>query len=286
MSNLENGHASRRHETVNRALIDGFNAFRPEWDARVARQGGVKTFFDNWVATVYERFERGDDLRPPDRYRASRIVTRRAHGRFVHPVIRLKGTLRSPSELGLWPLVTSQGTMRSMEWHGLPLIKSIYDLAIYMALLQELRPQTIVEIGSGSGGSALWFADMLETLDITPHIHSVDLQAPTLERAGVHFYSGDCHAIESVLAIEEMRTWPSPWLVVEDAHVNVGGVLRHLDQAIWPGSYIVVEDSRGKRRTLRSFIADCDRYSLDTDYTDFFGRNATSAADSIFRCER
>ena len=75
-----------------------------------------------------------------------------------------------------------------------------------------------------------------------------------------------------------------PWLVVEDAHVNVLGVLRHLHQQMRSGDYLIVEDSAIKGEALVRFLAETrDAYRLDTHYADFFGRNATAARDSIFR---
>jgi cephalosporin hydroxylase len=50
-----------------------------------------------------------------------------------------------------------------------------------------------------------------------------------------------------------------------------------------PGDYLVVEDSEIKREDIRRFLAQYpDCYLVDTKYTDFFGRNATCALDSIF----
>jgi hypothetical protein len=44
-----------------------------------------------------------------------------------------------------------------------------------------------------------------------------------------------------------------------------------------------VEDSDVKREALRQFLgAHPGSYLVDTHFTDYFGRNATCAADSIF----
>jgi hypothetical protein len=50
-----------------------------------------------------------------------------------------------------------------------------------------------------------------------------------------------------------------------------------------PGDYLVVEDSDVKRETLREFVGrHAGEYLVDTRFTDYFGRNATCAADAIF----
>ncbi len=80
-----------------------------------------------------------------------------------------------------------------------------------------------------------------------------------------------------------LREEPHPWLIVEDAHHNVGAVLEHVSAYIQPGDYLVVEDSDVKRETLREFVGrHPGEYLVDTRFTDYFGRNATCAADSIF----
>jgi len=76
---------------------------------------------------------------------------------------------------------------------------------------------------------------------------------------------------------------PHPWLVIEDAHHNVAAVLAQFHAFLRKGDYLYVEDSEIKRDDIRQFLAErggC--YLVDTGFTDFFGRNATCALDSIF----
>ena len=50
-----------------------------------------------------------------------------------------------------------------------------------------------------------------------------------------------------------------------------------------PGDYLVVEDSEVKREAICEFLgAHPGHYFVDTRFTDYFGRNATCAAASIF----
>jgi cephalosporin hydroxylase len=80
-----------------------------------------------------------------------------------------------------------------------------------------------------------------------------------------------------------LRSAPHPFLVIEDAHINVHDVLMHIDGFLTKGDYLYVEDSRDKSGDLEKFSnARANRYKVDTRYTDFFGRNATCAANSIF----
>jgi cephalosporin hydroxylase len=170
-----------------------------------------------------------------------------------------------------------------MHWRGIPLMKNVFDFAMYPALIAELRPRTIFEVGSGLGASALWFADHFQFCGIEGCVYSVDRVTPQVEHPGVRFFQGDCGDPQRLFAPELLRSAPHPWLVVEDAHHNIGGVLEHFHPYLAGGDYLVVEDSDVKREVLRQFntIHPGD-YLVDTRFTDNFGRNATCAADSIF----
>jgi cephalosporin hydroxylase len=150
-------------------------------------------------------------------------------------------------------------------------------------LLWELRPRSVIELGSGTGSSAVWLADLMETFDIDGRVLSLDLKPPKMRHDRVRFLAGDCTRIEVALPAEVLSPLPRPWLVIEDAHVNVSGVLAHFHGWLQAGDYLIVEDSLSKRQEIGRFVDDFpDLYEVDTRYTDFFGRNVTCAVDSIF----
>jgi cephalosporin hydroxylase len=117
----------------------------------------------------------------------------------------------------------------------------------------------------------------------------VDLAPPPIVHDRVQFLAGDCRTLDTlfgpaVLGPALLDSAPRPWLVIEDAHVNVLEVLRHFHRHLASGDYLVVEDSEHKRDALAQFAAEtAGCYQVDTRYTDFFGRNATSAADAVLR---
>ena len=120
-----------------------------------------------------------------DRWRQGRFVEygqRERSGAHYHP--------RFGTEFGIDVLLTCQGAPSLMRWRGMPLMKNVFDFAIYPALIAELRPRTMFEVGSGSGASAAWFADNL-TLSASKaaSIQSIWSRPPTRTSAG-HFLSG------------------------------------------------------------------------------------------------
>ncbi len=59
-------------------------------------------------------------------------------------------------------LLYSGGMWMRTFWRGYPAVKLPSDLLIYQELIHAVRPDYIVETGTAQGGSALFFADMLE----------------------------------------------------------------------------------------------------------------------------
>ncbi len=278
--------------------------YSAEMKARVgAEQGGLLSVFDGWFTRVVARLLQFDPTRsweesvhqaaaqaPElqwDLLRLRQFLDRWNQGRFVEFAEREKSATfyhpRFGTEFGIDVQLTCQGAPALMRWRGAPLMKNVFDFAMYPALIAEVRPLTVLEIGSGLGASAAWFADIMAANDIDGRVHSVDRRKPTLSHPCVTFGQGDCSDPASLFDEEVLRTAPHPWLVVEDAHHNVTAVLEYMHSFIAPGDYLVVEDTDVKRPVLRSFTAahpGC--YLVDTKFTDNFGRNATCAADAIF----
>jgi len=283
--------------------------YRTEIAARAA--SGALGIFDKWFLRATARLLAFDPDRPwqdsvrqeiersPaqnrglewDFLRLRLFLDRWRQGRFVRYGDRQRSRIhyfpKYGTEFGGDVLLTCQGASSSLSWGGLPLMKTVFDFAIYPQLLSELRPKSIFEIGSGSGASAIWLADHAAMIDpgarASCHVHSVDLVGVTASHPGVTFHQGDCTRPESLFDAAVLDSAPHPWLVIEDAHHNVAAVLVHFHAALHKGDYLYVEDSEIKRDDILRFLDGRENaYLVDTKYTDFFGRNATCALDSIF----
>jgi cephalosporin hydroxylase len=221
-----------------------------------------------------------------DFVRLRQFLDRWRQGRFVAHCEREQAGVhyatKYGTEFGNDVLLTCQGASTGLRWRGLPLMKTVFDFAIYPQLLAELRPRSIFEIGSGSGASAIWLADQASLVDPGCHVHSVDRVRVEQAHPGVTFHQGDCACPETLFDAALLTAAPHPWLVIEDAHSNVSAVLNHFDRVLLKGDYLYIEDSEIKGDAIRRLLAGReDVYAVDTKYTDLFGRNATCAFDSI-----
>jgi len=251
-------------------------------DADVKAHNTVPTFLQNYLHTCLTQ-----DRWPPEAtFLASLYLLRGTHERFTpwarrqQLVGQFAGELVHGSELGFRQLLYSQGAGPVFRWRGVPCFKTVYDLAIYAMLVDELRPGTIVELGAGVGGSSLFFADLCQSAGLTTDIISIDTAAGEVTDSRIAFIQADCSAWLAKAATSK-REFRRPCLVIEDFHGDLSGFFGNLDLILQAGDYLVVEDSSGKQNRIAQVIASRP-YLIDTKYTDFFGINCTSALNSIF----
>lgn len=187
----------------------------------------------------------------------------------------------------------AQGYKRGLVWRGIPLGKTCWDISIYQQLLQELRPRTLIEFGTGLGASTLFFLDHCrifapdaKVITIDRNLEDVDPQI--VEESSIKFIHGDVKQLAMLLPSEELARLPHPWLIVEDCHSEISLIVQHVQPLMVSGDYLVIEDmgltADGSIEIDRA-IQSLPRGILmvDTFYTDMFGRNLTCAPDSIFK---
>ncbi len=171
------------------------------------------------------------------------------------------------------------------------LLKNPFDFALYIKLIYDVSPRTIIEVGSFDGGSALWFADMFRTYDIDGHIFSIDINpVQGIDDSLITFMEGDALDLGAVLPRAAMQHLPRPLLVIEDSlhlYETSLAVLDFFDEHLHVGERIVVEDGivhdlgldkyrNGPNRAIGDFLAKTQgRYMIDSEYCDFFGHNMT-----------
>jgi cephalosporin hydroxylase len=146
------------------------------------------------------------------------------------------------------------------SYMGVPMHKFPEDLRVYEHLLWTSGCDTVIELGTNMGGSALWFRDRLATLAAygriaRPRVVSVDLSvAEAREQLGaadpawsrtITLIEGD---VGDPALVAEVRRAVGPdarCLVSEDTahtHESTLAALRGFAQFVPPGGFFVVED--------------------------------------------
>ena len=209
--------------------------------------------------------------------------------RKVHSVFGRKFSVGIPRNL----LESIQlGTMKS-RYRGRKFLKNPFDLGLYLQLIQQLQPHTIIEIGTSEGGSACWFRDICEILQLECKILTLDHREPDLPIERVSFFPADSTRPNETFPHQQISEAAHPFLVIEDSahsYDSVRAVLEYFDRALIPGDYVVVEDGvvadlagqqyqkydDGPNRAVHDFLlSHPDAYEIDADLCDFYGSNAT-----------
>lgn len=180
----------------------------------------------------------------------------------------------------------------SYTYKGVGCNKSPIDLAIYLRLLSDARPRTLIEIGSKAGGSALLFRDFGKMLlDLPLEIVSIDLYRPAQTFEGVTFLEGDVCNLAATFDANGLAALPRPWMVIEDsAHTAQActAALEFFAERLLPGEWLVMEDGvlddlglsahyqGGPNAAIAQFLnAHPGVFHIGTQYCDMFGTQAT-----------
>ena len=243
---------------------------------------GVPTFLQNYLLTHLAH----NQWPPQAAFVASRYLSRQSDERFTTWQRRqqltadLGGEPIRGTELGLRQMLYSQGAGAVFHWRGAPCFKSSYDIAIYAMLIDDLQPATIIELGAGTGGSSLLFADLCTSAGLTTEIISIDKTAAEISDPRISFIQSDCSEwLEE--ASKSKREIKRPCLLIEDFHGDLDSFFTNIHLVLDVGDYLVVEDSFPKQNRIAEVIVGRP-YLVDLKYTDFFGVNCTSAVNSIF----
>jgi len=94
----------------------------------------------------------------------------------------------------------------------------------------------------------------------------------------VTFLKGDSREISNF----DTEMLPHPWIILEDAHIEVNKVMEYFEKHMHSGDYMIIEDTRGKKG---SALRVPSTLLVDSYYCDYFGRNATSSMNTIL-CKR
>ena len=171
---------------------------------------------------------------------------------------------------------------KGLTWHatrfrGFPVYKLPSDLWLYMELVWEVKPRTIIETGTAEGGSALFFASLLDWLGKDRIVITIDIK-PLNKRWPAHdriFYVPGFSSLDwppkagrSVdgMAMTIPPKLEPPVLVVLDSDHAEEHVAKELDiygPLVTEGSYLVVEDSNVNGHPVLSEHGPGPREALD-----------------------
>jgi cephalosporin hydroxylase len=156
-----------------------------------------------------------------------------------------------------WMLQSARhGYTYNFRWLGRPIIQFPQDVLALQEVIWDVRPRAIVETGVAHGGSAVFFASMLQLIgDPESRVVAVDIDIRAHNRKAIeeHPLSPRIQLIEgsstSEAVLAKVRAAAGdrkPVLVVLDSNHTAEHVLAELRlyaPLVTPGSYVVVMDT-------------------------------------------
>jgi cephalosporin hydroxylase len=172
-------------------------------------------------------------------------------------------------------------------YRGVNCVKAPFDYVIYQMIIHEVRPDLIIEIGSFEGGSALYFADLLELMG-KGEVHTIDIEDRIDPRVRDHsrikFFFDGWEKYDHSLA--EGKTV----LVIEDGthkYKDSLNAINKFSSVVSVNSYLIVEDGiidalglsneyqGGPVRAIKEFLSENNNFEIAYNWCDMFGKNAT-----------
>jgi cephalosporin hydroxylase len=177
------------------------------------------------------------------------------------------------------------GTWVKTRWLGVKLAKCPLDLWVYQEIIYALKPDVIVESGTGGGGSSLFLASMCDLIDhgriVTIDIDE-DRKRPQHHRITQLFGSSTSENV--IKQVREIVGQGNTVMVILDSDHSKDHVLNELrlySPLVSLESFLIVEDSNinghpvgpnagpGPMEAIEAFLQENTQFSIDKDKEKF-----------------
>jgi cephalosporin hydroxylase len=197
---------------------------------KVFFNGGVPSYSDNYILKIENNpnsnLHRNISKQELKNFYKWKLLTSRFTDEFI--------VNQFPNVTDYYHSVFTQGISNYITWKGLELCKSSDDISLYIMLLQEMSPKSIVELGTGKGNFNKFAQDIVEK----------DIKILSFDINGNQLYC-DLNDITTLHPYEsDIKSLHTPTLFIEDSHKNTLEVIRLLIvQWSTPGCYwYIIED--------------------------------------------
>jgi len=143
-----------------------------------------------------------------------------------------------------------RGVWKHQHYRGVRILKAPTDLWNYQEIFAERRIDWVIETGTRHGGSALYFADLLELSGARGRVLTVDNDHRELQvraHARVEFILGDSAKPETAKELAALlpRAHGPLFMILDSDHraAHVARELELLTPLLRAGDYLVVEDT-------------------------------------------
>jgi cephalosporin hydroxylase len=143
-------------------------------------------------------------------------------------------------------LIYKTGNFRSLKWLGVPIWQNVLDLWTIQEAISSVQPALLIETGTDRGGSALFYANLMDLLDQGEVITIDIVRNHTLDHPRVKFLQGSSTDPEIVDRVREaVNGTDGPVMVILDGNHDRDHVAAELElyaPLVTPGSLLLSQD--------------------------------------------
>ncbi len=148
------------------------------------------------------------------------------------------------------------------EWHGIPMQQYPNDLMVIQGLVDQVKPDLIIETGTYYGALSIYLAQILDGFDIDGEVVTIDIDAKQWEATQrnvsfkqalldrIRFIEGDSTAKETLEKVEQIAAHRQRVMVILDSDHSASHVSAELNlysPLVTKGSFIIVQDTEHDR---------------------------------------
>lgn len=183
-------------------------------------------------------------------------------------------------------LVRRTDNFSRVRWLGRPVWQNVLDLWVIQEAISEIGPELLIECGTYQGGSALFYAHLLELLG-RGRVVTIDVVPPPDPiHPRIEFVQGSSISETVVHRVREAAAHTvGPVMVILDSDHRASHVARELEvyaPLVTPGSFLLVQDGiidllpafrearPGPLPAIRDFLAQHPEFELDVERSKRF----------------
>jgi len=211
------------------------------------------------------------------------LYKRFIHNRCINNEI-LKHVIKDEFNKIYW--YSYRETWKNTYWLGVQTEKCPTDLWIYQEIIQDLKPDVIIEAGTFLGGSALYLASICELVG-NGKVISIDIaeQEGLPRHSRITYLMGSSVSDDIISKVRGMITQHDKVMVILDSAHEKDHVLKELiiySKFVTKGSYIIVEDTNingnpirpgygpGPMEAVRDFLGNNNSFVIDRSMEKFY----------------
>jgi hypothetical protein len=177
---------------------------------------------------------------------------------------------------------------QKVTYKGVPCIKCPFDYVIYQMILNEIKPDLLIEIGTNHGGSALYLADLMDNIG-KGKIHTIDIDDRAYLEAKEHPRINFFHEGWEKYDLDLAKSHETIMIIEDSSHeyMNTLNAIERFAPLVTKDSYLIVEDgiidalgwtknyNGGPVKAIKKFLQSHSEFEIDYKWINMFGDDTT-----------